>query len=171
LNEQIKENSTTSSNISPLGSNSTNTKTVAANVFRANIVVAENLPAHSHSQYLSLPPSSTSLPFEQPYIEDTWSSITIGQKSLRFDVLGACSRCQMVCVDQMTAQKREEPLSTLAKTRRLGGKVIFGRHLGLSVSDDELDLDHDADEDEIEESSERTIMVGDTVVPSHYEQG
>ncbi|KAF3399445.1 Molybdenum cofactor sulfurase [Talaromyces pinophilus] len=171
LNEQIKEHSTTSSTDSPLGNNNTNTKTVAANVFRANIVIAENLPAHSHPQYSSLPTSSTSSPFEQPYIEDTWSSITIGQKQLQLDVLGACSRCQMVCVDQMTAEKREEPLSTLAKTRRVGGKVIFGRHLGLSTLNNELDFDSDEIKDETEEASERTVMVGDTVVPSYYEQG
>ncbi|QGA20338.1 hypothetical protein EYB26_008040 [Talaromyces marneffei] len=170
LNEQIKENSTTTT-ISPLSSTNPNTKTVAANVFRANIVVAENLPSHSHPQHSSLPISSTSSPFEQPYIEDTWSSITIGQKQLRFDVLGACSRCQMVCVDQMTAEKREEPLSTLAKTRRVGGKVIFGRHLGLSASNDDLEYDQDEGEDEAEEISERTVMVGDAVVPSYYEQG
>lgn len=164
LNEQIKENSGTSATIPPLSGNTTNIKTVAANVFRANIVVAENLPAHFHPQYSSLPTSSTSSPFEQPYVEDTWSSIAIGQKSLRLDVLGACSRCQMVCIDQMTAEKREEPLSTLAKTRRVGGKVIFGRHLGLSAWGD----GHDESEDETEADSERTIMVGDTVVPSYY---
>lgn len=172
LNEQIKANSGTSATISPVSGNATNTKTVAANVFRANIVIAENLPAHSQPQFSSLPTlSSTSSPFEQPYIEDTWSSITIGQKQLQFDVLGACSRCQMVCVDQMTAEKREEPLSTLAKTRRVGGKVIFGRHLGLSAPDDDHQLDHDDNEDETEEVSDRTVMVGDTVVPSYYEQG
>lgn len=172
LNEQIKENSGNSATIPPLGGNTTNTKTVAANVFRANIVIAENLPAHFHPQYSSLPTSSTSPPFEQPYIEDTWSSITIGQKNLRFDVLGACSRCQMVCVDQMTAEKREEPLSTLAKTRRVGGKVIFGRHLGLSASNDDFDHDeNNQDDDNTEEDLQRMVMVGDTVVPSYYGQG
>lgn len=171
LNEQIKENSGISETILHLGSNATNTKTVAANVFRANIIIAENLPAHLRPQHSSLPTSSTSSPFEQPYIEDTWSSITIGQKNLQFDVLGACSRCQMVCVDQLTAEKREEPLSTLAKTRRVGGKVIFGRHLGLSASNDDLDHgEHDQDDDNTEDS-QRMIMVGDTVVPSYYEQG
>jgi molybdenum cofactor sulfurtransferase len=59
LNEQIKEHWTTSSTVSPPGSNNTNTKTVAANVFRANIVIAEKLPAHSHHQSSSLPTTST----------------------------------------------------------------------------------------------------------------
>ncbi|EED16491.1 molybdenum cofactor sulfurase protein (HxB), putative [Talaromyces stipitatus ATCC 10500] len=161
LNEQIKNSAATTIN-----SSSNNTKTVAANVFRANIVIAENLP-HSHSQYSSVPiPSSTSSLFEQPYIEDKWSSITIGPKSLRFDVLGACQRCQMVCIDQMTAEKREEPLSTLAKSRRVGGKVIFGRHLGLSQVDD---IGLDIDDDDESEEPERTIMVGDLVMPSYSE--
>ena len=37
----------------------------------------------------------------------------------------------MVCVDQMTAEKNEQPLVTLAKTRRFGGKVLFGVHTCL----------------------------------------
>lgn len=34
----------------------------------------------------------------------------------------------MVCVDQDTAEKNEEPYVTLAKTRRIGGRVLFGQH-------------------------------------------
>lgn len=34
----------------------------------------------------------------------------------------------MVCVDQDTAEKNEEPYVTLAKTRRVGGRVLFGQH-------------------------------------------
>lgn len=34
----------------------------------------------------------------------------------------------MVCVDQETAEKNEEPYVTLAKTRRIGGRVLFGQH-------------------------------------------
>ena len=77
----------------------------------------------------------------------------------------------MVCVDQLTAEKREEPLSTLTKTRRVGGKVIFGRHLGLSASNDDLDHLENEQDDDNTEGSQRMIMAGDTVVPSYYEQG
>ena len=42
--------------------------------------------------------------------------------------MGSCRRCQMVCIDQNTAQKGEEPFVTLAKTRRLDGQVFFGQH-------------------------------------------
>ncbi|KAH8700258.1 putative molybdenum cofactor sulfurase protein [Talaromyces proteolyticus] len=137
-------------------------KAVAADVFRANIIVAENLyTSHCH---LSIDRSSASLQHqqlqrpsiltsEQPYIEDTWSSFTIGPRELSFDVLGSCERCQMVCVNQATAERHEEPFSTLAKTRRIGGKVLFGRHVGLSHLDNE--------------TSSQSITVGDIVMPSY----
>ncbi|KAG9257043.1 MOSC N-terminal beta barrel domain-containing protein [Emericellopsis atlantica] len=64
---------------------------------------------------------------EHPFAEDTWRSIRIGSQD--FKLLGACRRCQMVCVDQQTGEKRQEPYSTLAKTRRFDGKVYFGCHM------------------------------------------
>jgi molybdenum cofactor sulfurtransferase len=38
----------------------------------------------------------------------------------------------MVCVDQTNAEKNEEPFVTLAKTRRFGGRVLFGVHTALA---------------------------------------
>lgn len=35
----------------------------------------------------------------------------------------------MICVDQETAIKDEEPFVTLAKMRRFEGKVFFGSHM------------------------------------------
>lgn len=34
----------------------------------------------------------------------------------------------MVCIDQQTAIQDEEPYVTLSKTRRIGGRVLFGQH-------------------------------------------
>lgn len=34
----------------------------------------------------------------------------------------------MVCIDQDTGEKDEEPFVTLAKTRRIGGRILFGQH-------------------------------------------
>ena len=79
--------------------------------FRANIIL-ETVPGQGESQ---------------PYAEDTWDSLQIGTQS--FKLLGACRRCQMVCVDQSRGEKREEPFTTLAKTRRFDGKVYFGCHM------------------------------------------
>ncbi|KEF53839.1 selenocysteine lyase [Exophiala aquamarina CBS 119918] len=107
LNEQIKHNGGVG-------------KTVAAASFRANIVVAEELEPGQK---------------ETPYAEDDWESISIkdGPKN-HFDVLGPCQRCQMVCVDQKNAERRPEPFSTLAKTRRKHGRVWFGMHMSLTSS-------------------------------------
>jgi len=110
LNEKIESRS-------PTG------KATSAEVFRANIIVAEN-PA--------FPPG-----IEQPYVEDLWEGMLVqsqgpGQSAINsFEILGPCRRCQMVCVDQGTGEKNEEPFVTLAKTRRREGKVYFGVHAGL----------------------------------------
>ncbi|GAB7333830.1 hypothetical protein MBLNU13_g05960t1 [Cladosporium sp. NU13] len=103
-------------------------------VFRANIVLAED------SQ---LPPGQ-----EQPWAEDEWESMQIGGPGgPTLEFLGGCRRCQMVCVDQHSAEKNEEPFVTLAKTRRFGGRVLFGVHTALR--------DH--------QSTGRTICVGEEV--------
>ncbi|KAF2141682.1 uncharacterized protein K452DRAFT_351214 [Aplosporella prunicola CBS 121167] len=88
-------------------------KAAAAEVFRANIVLAERAPGR-----------------EQAYAEDGWHGVQIGQQQL--ELLGACRRCQMVCIDQQTARRDEEPFVTLAKTRRIAGKVFFGQHACLA---------------------------------------
>ncbi|KAM0721956.1 hypothetical protein Q7P37_002882 [Cladosporium fusiforme] len=88
-------------------------------VFRANIVLAEN---------------SSSLPGqEQPWAEDEWDSMQVGgPDGPKLEFLGGCRRCQMVCVDQESAEKNEEPFVTLAKTRRFNGRVLFGVHTALA---------------------------------------
>lgn len=107
LNEQIKHNGGVG-------------KAVAAASFRGNIVVAEELEAGQK---------------ETPYAEDDWECIRIGDDPKnQFDVLGPCQRCQMVCVDQKNAERRQEPFSTLAKTRRKHGRVWFGMHMCLTSS-------------------------------------
>ncbi|KAF2645485.1 PLP-dependent transferase [Massarina eburnea CBS 473.64] len=87
-------------------------KAAQAEVFRANIVVAEGL---------HYPPGA-----EQAYAEDDWRYLQIGQQY--FEMLGPCRRCQMVCVDQQTAERNQEPFVTLSKTRRFDGRVYFGEH-------------------------------------------
>jgi len=87
-------------------------KEVSASVFRANVVLE------------STGQQSDSL----AYLEDTWSRLQIGEQS--FKMLGSCRRCHMVCINQETAEKNEEPFLTLSKTRRFDGKVFFGTHMG-----------------------------------------
>jgi molybdenum cofactor sulfurtransferase len=87
-------------------------KAIHAEVFRANIIIAE-------SDIIA--PGT-----ERPYCEDFWRFVQIGRQFLQ--ILGSCRRCQMVCIDQDTGDKSEEPFLTLARTRRFDGKVFFGQH-------------------------------------------
>jgi len=135
LNEQIKHNSN-------MG------KAVTADSFRGNIVIAEDLQGGQS---------------ESPYLEDEWQSVQIGDDPKHmFEVLGPCQRCQMVCVDQRSAQRRQEPFSTLAKTRRKEGRVWFGMHMCLSSVDDDKASN-------LEDSSRSvqcaSIRIGDRVTP------
>jgi molybdenum cofactor sulfurtransferase len=113
-------------------------KAAQAEVFRANIVVAEN-PDY--------PPG-----LEDPYAEDDWRYLQIGEQY--FEMLGACRRCQMVCIDQQTAERDSEPFSTLAKTRRFDGRVYFGEHTCHVPMGDSSAL-----------KQHPTIRVGDAVQP------
>lgn len=59
----------------------------------------------------------------------------------------------MICINQDTAEKDEEPFVTLAKTRRFDSKVFFGSHMC-----------HVPDGGGTKESQCPTIKVGDLVI-------
>ena len=109
---------------------------VSASVFRANIVLAPD----------GAPPQGLA------YAEDSWSTLRIGQQE--FKMLGSCRRCHMVCINQETGLKNEEPFITLSKTRRFDGKVFFGTHMGHTPSADIA----------TKVAQHPTIKVGDAVV-------
>lgn len=73
-------------------------------VFRANIVL--NMP--------------------RPWDEDDVQSIKIG--SAIFDLIGACRRCNMVCVTS-NGHTDPYPYIQLCKHRKIDGKLFFGRHM------------------------------------------
>ncbi|SFH19758.1 MOSC domain-containing protein [Modicisalibacter xianhensis] len=76
----------------------------------------------------------------QPYAEDGWKRIRIGE--VEFLVDAPCSRCAMITVDPTTGQfqARGEPLRTLASYRRgAKGKVYFGQNL-VALNEGRLDL-------------------------------
>ena len=138
---------------SSIALHSPHAKPAQASVFRANIILAQSDPAAAAAV---------------PYDEDNWSSLRILATSTSspnapssttdtsLDVLAPCRRCQMVCIDQTTAERSEEPFVTLAKTRRLqdeegkGQKVFFGVHCALKREPG---------------GGTKTIRVGDRVVP------
>ncbi|KAI4217649.1 MAG: hypothetical protein LQ351_000245 [Letrouitia transgressa] len=119
-------------------------KAAHASVFRANVVLAQESTSRGST--------------EQAFAEDGWSGLCVvhlpddgpgREERVEMDVLGPCRRCQMVCVDQTTGEKNEEPFVTLAKTRKgEGGKVFFGVHTALGGR-----------------NGQARIQVGDRVVP------
>ncbi|KAJ4397124.1 hypothetical protein N0V93_001348 [Gnomoniopsis smithogilvyi] len=113
---------------------------VFAAVFRANIVL------DSRDENMDL-----------AYAEDNWSSIRIGQ--LDFKMLGSCRRCHMVCINQETGEKGEEPFVTLSKTRRFDGKVFFGTHMCLFQRQDSKVTTLST-----RETQNPTVEIGDLVV-------
>lgn len=69
----------------------------------------------------------------EPYSEDQWNDVIIGDQKFQVSILfshralcvgtndvqvvGKCSRCRTVCVDQRTGLKSSEPLQTLMELR------------------------------------------------------
>ncbi|KAL8419799.1 hypothetical protein RB594_002820 [Gaeumannomyces avenae] len=117
---------------------------VSSSAFRANVVLgAATAPSDARADS-----------DQREYQEDDWKTLRIGSQS--FTMLGACRRCQMVCIDQETARKGDEPFATLSKTRRSEGKVFFGVHMALNNMPG-------SDHAMTRESQRPTIMVGDRV--------
>ena len=64
----------------------------------------------------------------EPYKEDTWRLIKIGDCELQ--IVKPCSRCVLTTVDPETGEfSGKEPLRTLASYRKQNGKVLFGQNL------------------------------------------
>lgn len=64
---------------------------------------------------------------ENPLDENDFESLSID--GIPFKVDGFCTRCQMICIDQHTGQRTNEPLRTIAKV--FGGKIRFGIYLSI----------------------------------------
>ncbi|HEX6433029.1 MAG TPA: MOSC N-terminal beta barrel domain-containing protein [Gemmatimonadales bacterium] len=62
----------------------------------------------------------------RPYEEDEWSRIEIG--AVGFRIVKPCERCVVTTTDQATAAVGKEPLRTLARYRKVRGKVMFGQN-------------------------------------------
>jgi uncharacterized protein YcbX len=61
------------------------------------------------------------------WAEDDWSRISIGEVTFRVPKM--CGRCVVTTTDQGTAERGREPLLTLGRHRRIGGKLVFGQNL------------------------------------------
>jgi hypothetical protein len=61
------------------------------------------------------------------WAEDDWTTLSIG--AMTFHVRKGCDRCVVTTIDQATAVKGKEPLTTLAHFRKHDGKVYFAMNL------------------------------------------
>ncbi|MFJ7071597.1 MOSC domain-containing protein [Streptomyces sp. NPDC098781] len=61
------------------------------------------------------------------WAEDGWSRISIGEVAFR--IPKPCGRCVVTTTDQASAERGREPLLTLGRHRRMGGKLVFGQNL------------------------------------------
>jgi uncharacterized protein YcbX len=59
-----------------------------------------------------------------PFAEDGWKRLRIGQVELA--LVKPCARCNVPAIDQDSAQIGREPNTTLARYRKINGKVMFG---------------------------------------------
>uniref|UniRef100_A0A8D0FEQ3 Molybdenum cofactor sulfurase n=1 Tax=Strix occidentalis caurina TaxID=311401 RepID=A0A8D0FEQ3_STROC len=80
----------------------------------------------NEAQYLLLIFSfSLSTLAPESFEEEEWAEISIG--ALRFQVMGPCSRCQIICIDQQSGERNKEFLQSLSASR--GRKTNFGIYL------------------------------------------
>ncbi|GAA4791252.1 MOSC domain-containing protein [Streptomyces ziwulingensis] len=63
----------------------------------------------------------------EAWAEDGWTRVTIGEVAFR--VAKPCGRCVVTTTDQGSAVRGREPLHTLGRHRRHGGKLVFGQNL------------------------------------------
>jgi uncharacterized protein YcbX len=61
------------------------------------------------------------------FAEDSWLRLRVGEVALR--VVKPCSRCVLTTIDPDTAVRTKEPLASLARHRKIGGKTLFAMNL------------------------------------------
>ena len=62
----------------------------------------------------------------EPYAEDTWRDIKIGQ--IQFRLPKPCARCSIPTIDPNTGETSKEPLATLNRLRKWQTHVYFGQN-------------------------------------------
>ena len=63
----------------------------------------------------------------EPFAEDTWNRISIGDVKLA--IVKLCARCVVTTIDKETLETGKEPLRTLATFRKQARGVIFGQNV------------------------------------------
>jgi uncharacterized protein len=100
--------------------------TTTASLAALNALIADGSPGHEELPMRRFRPNVV-IDGTAPWAEDGWTRVRVGEVDFR--VAKPCGRCVVTTVDQSTAERGREPLRTLARHRRRGGRPIFGQNL------------------------------------------
>ena len=64
-----------------------------------------------------------------PWIEEEWAGRRLRIGEVEFRAAGACGRCVVTTVDQVSGVRGRQPLRTLVRRHTVDGKPRFGLHL------------------------------------------
>ncbi|MET9441819.1 MOSC N-terminal beta barrel domain-containing protein [Streptomyces sp. NPDC006610] len=101
--------------------------TSTASLDALNALIAEGEHAHEGPLPMNRFRPNVVVAGAEPWAEDGWRRIAIGDVSFRVPKM--CARCVVTTTDQGSAERGREPLHTLGRHRRIGGKVVFGQNL------------------------------------------
>lgn len=101
--------------------------TTAASLDDLNSLMAEGDHAHEGPLPMNRFRPNVVVAGTEAWAEDHWSRISIGE--VVFRAPKPSGRCVVTTTDQDTAVRGREPLRTLARHRRVGGKLLFGQNL------------------------------------------
>lgn len=101
--------------------------TTTASLAALNALIAQGDHAHEGPLPMERFRPTAVIDGTEAWDEDRWARIAIGEVTFR--VVKPCGRCVVTTTDQRTAVRGKEPLHTLTRHRRFGGKVVFGQNL------------------------------------------
>jgi uncharacterized protein YcbX len=101
--------------------------TTVASLDALNSLIAEGPHAHEGPLPMDRFRPNLVVAGTEPWAEDGWRRISVGE--VVFRIAKPSARCVVTTTDQETAARGREPLHTLARHRRIGGKVLFGLNL------------------------------------------
>ncbi|MEV6805166.1 MOSC N-terminal beta barrel domain-containing protein [Streptomyces sp. NPDC051132] len=101
--------------------------TTAASLDALNSLIADGPYAHEGPLAMNRFRPNVVVAGTEPWAEDRWRRISVG--GVVFRAARPSGRCVVTTTDQDTAARGREPLHTLARHRRTGGRLLFGLNL------------------------------------------
>jgi len=78
----------------------------------------------------------------EPFAEDTWKRIRIG--GVEMALVKPCARCEVTTTDQVTLERKKEPLKTLGGYRKHKLGAIFGMNV-IPLNEGRLEVGMDVE--------------------------